>query len=151
MPEISNPPTDILASLLASFGTKPAKVARKSLPKNAKPIPLPQHVAWNLKKTGYREWKATARIVVLQEQICSCCGNSIQAVQQELYELENTTAHSIWHRPEGFGINAQEDLPIRYTQAEPRRVIACAFCKSIDLDEAILAEVRASMQLTFPF
>lgn len=144
---------NLLASLLSSFGTKPKaekrKPGAKKLPANA--TPLPQHIAFNFAKTGYREWRALGKVVELQEQHCSCCGEVTLAVKGEYFELENGHAHSIWLRPEGYGISAQEDLPIRYTSADPVSVIACGQCKLPETDEAFLAIIRNSQQLSFPF
>lgn len=142
----------LLASLLSTFGKreKPAKKAQtKKLPRNA--APLPQHVAFNLARTGYREWKAVARVVEIQEQHCLCCGTITQAVAGEKFLLENGTAHASWLRPEGYGIEQQEVLPIEYLDLPPRQVTACATCRLDQFDAAILASVVSHQQLSFPF
>lgn len=144
---------DLLADLLLAF-KKPLptrKGERCAPPKNAKPIPLPQHIEWNQRKTGYRVWKATGRIIQLEDQYCTCCHTVTSTVKDELFELENTTAHSVWLRHEGFGIENQEDLEIRYVDLPLRHVTACAACRLPDMDVAILAAFSHSEQLCFPF
>lgn len=142
---------NLLASLLADFGKKPAREKKKALPKNAKPLNLPLPEAWNLRKTGYKVWQATGRAIQIQEQHCACCGAVTKAVKNELYILENSASHSVWMRVEGFGIDNQQDLPITYVDVEPITVSACAECRLPQVEEAILAMVQASQQLTFPF
>ena len=149
--------TQMLDMLLASFGKKPKAPAGKR-PPNAKKIdlaPLPVHLAWNEKKTGYRNWKATARIIQLEEQTCKCCGSVTSVVKDELYELENTTAHSVWLRHEGFGIEDSGDLPIRYVDREPRLVSACSQCRLTQREglDHILSKLFDTdpKQLSFPF
>ena len=147
----------MLDMLLSSFGKKPKAPAGKR-PPNAKKIehaPLPVHMAWNEKKTGYRNWKATARIIQLEEQTCKCCGSVTSVVKDELFELENTTAHSVWLRHEGFGIEDSGNLPIRYVDLEPRPVSACAECRHTQragLDH-LLGKLFDTdpKQLSFPF
>ena len=148
----------MLSLLMASFGKKPKAPAGKRNPSNSKKIdlaPLPVHLAWNEKKTGYRNWKATARVIQLEEQTCRCCGSTSHVVKDELYELENTTAHSVWLRHEGFGIEDSGNLPIRYVDLEPRPVSACAQCRHTQragLDH-ILGKLFDTdpRQLSFPF
>ena len=157
VPVASPDASDMLARLMASFGKKPPAPKGKKLP-NTKKVELeelPAHLRWNQQKTGYRNWKATARIIQLEEQTCSCCGTTIKAVKDELYELENTTAHSIWLRREGFGIEDSGHLPIRYVDLAPKPVTACHNCRheqptGLDyvLSELFDAHPR---QLSFPF
>ena len=122
----------MLVALLASFGKKPKTPAGKRNPPNSKKIELedlPLHLRWNQKKTGYRSWKATARILQVEEQTCSCCGTVTKAIKDELFELENITAHSVWLRREGFGIEEPDHLPVKFIDLEPRPVSACAHCR----------------------
>lgn len=170
MPEVSNTvsevatalaatkptPEQTLSALLALFG-KPAKgKAQKvavSKTKTEKDVELPSYLRWNEKKTGYRVWTATAKIVQIEEQVCSCCGTVTKAVKDELFELENITAHSVWLRHEGFGIDQQEDLPIRYVDLPPKPVAACAACRHYSGDELsnILDKICSPVQMNFPF
>lgn len=142
----------LLATLLEQFGKKSAakKAApSKKLPRNAEK--LPQHTAFNQSKTGYRVWKALARIVEIQSQHCLCCGSITQAVAGEKFLLENGVAHATWMRSEGYGIEQQEQLPIEYLDLPERHVTACAACRLDQFDAAILASVVAHQQLSFPF
>ena len=139
---------DLLAKLLSTY-KKPAKVAKpagKKLPRNAKPIVFSQ--AYAEKKTGYRIWKATHRVVTIEPQICSCCGTRTLAVKAEHFALENGTAHAVWLRPEAYGIEMQDNLPVERVETEPRTVSACAFCIEIELS---LRSVFPSPQLSFDF
>ena len=148
----------MLAMLMSSFGKKPKTPAGKRNPPNSKKIDLPDlpfHLTWNEKKTGYRTWKATARIIQLEKQTCNCCGSVTHVVKDELYELENVTAHSIWLRHEGYGIEDSGNLPIRYVDLEPRPVSACAQCRheqKAGLDH-LLGKIFDTdpKQLSFPF
>lgn len=140
---------DLLARLLSTY-KKPAKGAKpaagKKLPRNAKPIPFAHSYAE--KKTGYRVWKATHRVVQIEEQTCSCCGEITLAVKGEFFALENGTAHAVWLRTEAYGIEAQENLPVERVFVEPRIVSACAHCIEIEL---ALRSVFPSPQLSFDF
>ena len=133
-------PEDLLASILSSFG-KPAKGEkrtggdRRSVPVQ-KPLPLP--LAYAEDKTGYRIWRAQARVVMLEEQVCACCGGKVIAVKDELFRLDNKTAHSTWLRHEGYGIEEPENLPVEFQHLPPRLVTACGTCASDALDGAIL-------------
>lgn len=142
--------SDLLADLLVAF-KKPLKGTPAPRAKAAKPEVLPQHVAWNTRKTGYRVWKATGRIIQLEDQYCTCCHTVTSTVKDELFELENTTAHSVWLRHEGFGIENQQDLEIRYVDLPLRHVTACGLCRLPDTDVALLAMFSHSEQLCFPF
>ena len=123
----------MLAQLMAAFGKKPkGQPGKKTTPANAKKIELeelPLHLRWNQQKTGYRNWKATARILQMEEQTCKCCGSVTHAVKNELFELENTIAHSVWLRREGFGIEEPDWLPLRFVDLEPREVSGCSQCR----------------------
>ena len=139
---------DLLAKLLSTY-KKPAKGAKptgKKLPRNAKPIPFSR--AYAEKKTGYRVWKATHRVVTIEPQICSCCGSRVLAVKSEHFALENGTSHAVWLRPEGYGIEMQDNLPVERVETEPKIVSACAFCLEIEL---ALRSVFPSPQLSFDF
>lgn len=140
---------DLLARLLSTY-KKPAKTAKtaggKKLPRNAKPIPFAQSYAE--KKTGYRIWKATHRIVQIEPQHCVCCGSVVQAVKGEFFALENGNAHAVWLRPEAYGIEAQDNLPVERVELPPKQVFACAHC--IDVELAFRA-IFPSPQLSFDF
>jgi len=117
---------DIIAAMQS--GTALAKPARAKPPA---PTPAPTHAvgkAYALKRTGYVSWKALARIIEIQPQVCTCCGNTVEAVRGEFYKLANGTAHAVWLRPEGYEIEAQEELPIDFVWLEPRTVSACSVC-----------------------
>lgn len=132
----SNP---LLADLLAAFGALPPK-EKKALASNdrrkAPPppaLPLPQ--AFASRKTGYRIWKATHRAIQIQKQICKCCGAETSSVKGEFFALENGNAHAVWLRPEGYGIEAPDDLPNVFIDLEDTWVTACAECRSSPLDD----------------
>lgn len=101
---------------------KTQKVAKPAAPP---PLPLPK--AFALRKTGYISWKAIARRVEMQVQICAC-GSCTTAVLGEFYALENGTAHAVWLRPEAYGIEAPADLPIEVVFREERHVPVCGEC-----------------------
>lgn len=116
--------------------------------KKALPPPLPYDKAYALKCTGYITWRALAKVVEIQEQICLTCGENHSVVRGEFYKLENGTAHAIWLRPEGYGISAQENLPIEFSFVEPRNVIACATCADETIEtHFIRATSRAQLEL----
>lgn len=132
----SNPGADLLSSLLSAFGTLPPKEKRKASPKPKAPqeyLPLP--ISFAQKKTGYRVWKATARVLQIQKQICSCCGGEIEYVKAEFFSLENGTAHATWLRSEAYGIEAPESLPITYVDLDPAYVPGCASCRTTPFDD----------------
>lgn len=139
----------LLDSLLAAFGTKPEKTPRKkSAPKAKTPeviLPVPQ--AFAKRKTGYVTWKATARVLQVQEQECKCCGAKTTYVKAEFFQLENGTAHATWLRPEGYGIHAPADLPIVYSDLEPAFVTACASCRSTPFDDLLSLFSPKQMEL----
>jgi len=143
---------DIIAALQS--GTPLAKPARAKPPA---PTPAPKlsvGKAYALKRTGYVRWKALARIIEIQPQVCTCCGNTVEAVRGEFYKLANGTAHAVWLRPEGYEIEAQEDLPFEFVWLEPRTVSACASCLSSPAALAIehcFTIAGARLQLEFPF
>lgn len=130
----SNP---LLESLLAAFGTLPPKEKRKPAPRGQRPaipnLPLPQ--SFSAKKTGYRTWKATSRVLQIQKQICKCCGGETESVKAEYFALENGLAHATWLRPEGYGIHQPEDLPNTFVDLEPIYVTACSSCRSTPFDD----------------
>lgn len=144
-----------LASIIAALrGGKPLppKTRAKPAPK-AKPATTPAlsvAKAYAQKRTGYVTWKALAKIVEIQPQECSCCGTTTEAVRGEYYKLENGQAHAVWLRPEGYEIEAQEELPIEITWAEPRTVSACASCARSGADLLFTIET-ARNQLELPF
>ena len=144
----------LLADLMAAFGTKPPKAPRakansKALPRHAKPLTFAEEYAEL--KTGYREWTAIEKVIHIEEQICSCCGTHTPVVRDELFILSNKVSHSLWFRHEGYGIVEPELLPIRYVDLEARTVTACGYCRLPETDEALLAVIRASRQMSFPF
>lgn len=127
----------LLSDLLAAFGKLPPRAARK--PASKKPASLaavlPLHKAFSARKTGYVTWKATSRVLQVQEQECSCCGGRIEYIKAEFFALENGTAHATWLRPEGYGIVAPEDLPIVYVDLDPVFTPGCASCRTSPFDE----------------
>ena len=151
----SSPSADIeslLNNLLSAFGKKPKaekgqKAKSKSLPRNAKPLTLAESFAFE--KTGYTTWTAKAKIIILEEQTCSCCGSRVTAVKDELYLLDHKTSHSAWFRHEGYGIVEPENLPIRFHRAEPRFVSCCATCASAAIDDVLtlLSSPQLSLSL----
>ena len=132
----ASPASDLLSDLLSSFGTLPPKEKKKPVRKAASPaeiLPLP--TAFAVRKTGYRTWKATSRVLQVQKQICNCCGAEVEYIKAEFFALENGTAHATWLRPEAYGIVAPDNLPITYTDLEPAYVPACASCRSTPFDD----------------
>lgn len=126
---------DLLAELLAALGPAPKK-SKKAAPR--KPLvrdelPLPK--AFAAKRTGYVTWKAVSRVIQIQPQICKCCGAETEAVKAEFFALENGAAHATWFRPEGYGVEAPEDLPNTFVDLEPVYVTACAECRSTPFDD----------------
>lgn len=155
MSEPLSPPSStdaLLSALLANFGTKPAKAPRKAgsraLPKNASPLPF--HKEFAEKKTGYTTWVAQAKVIILEEQTCECCGAKVTAVKDELFLLTHSVSHSAWLRHEGYGIEASEDLPIRPQYLPPRVVSACAACFTPGLSEIFLHLYHEQVQLHLP-
>ncbi len=128
---------DLLSELLSAFGTLPPKGPRvrgKPAPKALAQV-LPLHNEFARRKTGYITWKAIGRNLQVQRQICNCCSGEIEFIKAEFFILENGTAHATWLRAEGYGIEAEEDLPITYTDLEPAFVPACASCRSTPFDD----------------
>jgi hypothetical protein len=153
MDAVKPPVTDLLASILANFGTKPVKEKRKSgerraLPKNA--IPLTFDKAYAELKTGYVNWVAQAKIIMLEEQTCECCGTRVVTVKDEMFLLSNSVSHSAWMRHEGYGIEASEDLPIHAQHLEPRTVSACAACFSSAASDILDQIHHDQVQLHLP-
>lgn len=142
---------EILAALQSGKPLPPktrAKAAPK--PKPVSPPPLSTAKAYALKRTGYVTWKALAKLVEIQPQECACCGGMTEAVRGEYYKLENGQAHAIWLRPEGYEIEAQEELPIEVIWTEPRTVSACAECARSGSDLLFTLDA-ARKQLELPF
>lgn len=147
---VSAPANDLLAELLAALPVVP-KTPRGKSP-TRKPLvpderPLAQSFA--IRKTGYVTWKATARVLQVQEQICKCCGSSTEYVKSEHFALENGTAHATWLRTEGYGIEAPDDLPNTFVDLEPMYVPACPQCRSTPFDdlEALFHPRQLSLSL----
>lgn len=137
----------VLASILSAFGTLPPKEKKSrkpAKPANSSPRPFAQSFAQT--KTGYTSWKAVARAIQMQEQICSCCGSHTTAVKGEYFQLENGQAHATWLRTEGYGIIAPEGLPNVFVDLEPTYVTACAECRSTPFDD--LGELFSPRQLS---
>ena len=154
-PLAASPSTDVenlLNNLLAAFGKKPKPEKRagadrrKPLPRNAKPLTLAE--SFSFEKTGYTTWEAKAKVIILEEQLCSCCGSRITCVKDELFLLDHKTSHSAWFRHEGYGIREPENLPIRFHRAEPRHVSCCATCASAAIDDVL--DILSSPQLSLP-
>ena len=154
-PLAASPSADIeslLNNLLLAFGKKPKaekgqKAKSKSLPRNAKPLSVAEN--FNLAKTGYTTWVAQAKVIVLEEQTCSCCGSRVTAVKDELFLLDHKTSHSAWFRHEGYGIVEPDNLPVRFHRAEPRFVSCCATCASEAIDDVLtlLSSPQLSLSL----
>jgi len=142
---------DLLAEILAAFGTKPARQPRGKTPRR-KPtspqfLPLPQ--AFAKQRTGYQEWKATHRVLQVQKQICNCCGFEIEFIKGEFFALENGQAQAVWQRTEGYGISAPENLPNTFVDLEETYVTACAECRSTPFDDldSLLFPRQLSLEL----
>lgn len=142
---------DLLAELMAAFGTKPPRVPRGKAPRKSStqfaPLPLPQ--AFSKRKTGYVTWKATHRVIQIQKQVCNCCGAETEAVKGEYFALENGLAHASWQRVEAYGISAPEDLPNVFVDLDPTFVTACAECRSTPFDslDELLFPRQLSLEL----
>ena len=128
----------LLATLLSSFGKKPAapKGVKKSLPKNASPLPQAVPQAFNLAKTGYTTWTPIAKIIMIEEQTCRTCGAVHKAVKDELFLLDHKTSHSSWLRHEGYGIEEPDQLEVRAEYLPPRVVSRCPTCISPSVEQA---------------
>lgn len=139
-----------LADMLAALKARPApapKVKAKAA-KRSSPAPRPQAAEFNYQKTGYVVWKPRAKVILLEEQTCECCGSVTNAVKDELFLLDNKTSHSSWLRHEGYEIEHSEDLPIEARWLEPRTVSACATCFRIE--DELRAASAACRQLHLP-
>ena len=139
---------NLLNNLLSAFGKK-AKATKQSgnskkLPRNVKPLSVAE--SFNLAKTGYTTWVAKAKVVVLEEQVCGCCGSTVTAVREELFLLDHKTSHSAWFRREGYDIVEPDNLPIRFHRADQRHVSHCATCASAAIDDVLI--LLASPQLS---
>lgn len=141
---------DLLADILTSFGTLPPKEKRKPAPRKASaPAPsLPLPKAFSLRKTGYVSWTATSRVLQVQEQECTCCGNKVEYIKAEYFALENGTAHASWLRTEGYGIEHPEDLPITYVDLEPMFVPGCASCRTSPFNDLEILFFPRQMELS---
>ena len=139
----------LLASLLSSFGKKPATPKGKPLPKNAQAIPLPLPQSFNQSKTGYTNWIAQAKIILIEEQVCRTCGSVHKAVKDELFLLDHKTSHSSWLRHEGYGIDEPELLEVRAEYLPIRTVSRCPTCISPSVEQA-LDLLFAPVQLSLP-
>ena len=131
---------NLLNNLLSAFGKK-AKATKQSgnskkLPRNAKPLSVAE--SFNLNKTGYTTWVAQAKVIVLEEQVCGCCGSTVTAVKEELFLLDHKTSHSAWFRREGYDIVEPDNLPIRFHRADQRHVSHCATCASAAIDDVLI-------------
>ena len=130
---------NLLNNLLSAFGKK-AKATKQSgnskkLPRNAKPLSVAE--SFNLSTTGYTTWVAQAKVIVLEEQVCGCCGSTVTAVKEELFLLDHKTSHSAWFRREGYDIVEPDNLPIRFHRADQRHVSHCATCASAAIDDVL--------------
>lgn len=146
-----------LAEMLAklqSLPKPPPKVKAKPGAKKPPEAPLPYDVAFNVRKTGYKVWKALSHIIQIQEQRCANCGTMTPVVKGEFYELANGTAHATWCRSEAYGIEFQEDLPLKYIDLPETVVTACAHCRpSSSPFDPYFEQVfeHHDQQLSFPF
>lgn len=138
----------LLESLLSAFGTLPPKEKKKPAQRGQRPVAPDLHLpqSFSSKKTGYRTWKATSRVLQVQKQICKCCGGETESIKAEYFALENGNAHATWLRPEGYGITSIEDLPNTFVDLDPMYVTACAECRSTPFDD--LFSIFQPKQLT---
>lgn len=142
---------DLLAELMAAFGTKPPRVPRGKSPRKSSPqfAPLPLPQTFSKRKTGYVTWEATHRVIQIQSQTCNCCGSVTESVKAEYFALENGLAHATWQRVEAYGISAPEELPNVFVDLEPIFVTACAACRSTPFDslDLVLFPRQLSLEL----
>jgi hypothetical protein len=126
-PPASSP--DLLADLLAAFGTKPKAAPKPKKVKSDTPTPVvrPHPRALNLERTGYSVWEPVARAIHFQWQECECCGGNQKVVCGEFYEFSNGKAKAMWQRHEGYELPA-EPLPFKFYLDEPRLIPVCADC-----------------------
>lgn len=143
-----------LADMLAALKSRPAPAPKSKPGKKAPPAPVPYDVAFNVRKTGYKVWKAISHIIQVQEQRCTNCGQLTPVVKGEFYELENGLAHATWCRAEAYGIESQGDLPLKYIDLPEARVTACGHCRpSSSPFDPYFEQVfeHHDAQLSFPF
>lgn len=148
--------SDLIASLLQEFGTKPLKERRKERRTEPQVIPqTPSSIAKQiaLMRTGYTSWEPVGRAVFLRTQVCQCCGESSEYVDNELYILKNGKSQSRWFRREGYlpGLECK-DLPIEiYRIPEPQPVTVCVKClDNPKLDSLITIMTSPQLSLEFP-
>jgi len=142
LPQVPLSADEMLKTMLANLaGMKPAKAPAKPK-KAAEPIPLTVTQAWNVEHSGYINWVAEARVVQIEEQECTCCGHVNKIVRAELYRFSHAASKSVWLRPEGYGVEHGEDLPIFYDDLPRRTVSACAACRIPGFNFAIQATGR---------
>lgn len=143
-----------LADMLAALKARPAPPPKGKPAKKALPPPDTYDVAFNVRKTGYKVWKALSHIIQIQEQRCTNCGTMTPVVKGEFYELANGTAHATWCRTEAYGIEFQGDLPLKYIDLPEARVTACGHCRpSSSPFDPYFEQVfeHHDDQLSFPF
>jgi hypothetical protein len=145
--------SDLLASILADFGTKPAKQRKANATKPA-PAQTPKSIAKQiaLMRTGYSTWKPKARAIFLRQQQCTCCGATTEFVENEFYVLEHAKSQSRWFRSEGYMPDLEcRDLPIETHRIEEvLPVSACSHCLN-DRTLDALTTFLSSPQLCLEF
>lgn len=148
-PKISK--EDAMAALADLFAEKVTKKA--NAPKAAKkaPIPLderPLAVRFAVMKTGSISWKAVARVVQIERQVCTCCDTETRAVKDEFFLLENGVTKARWLRHEAYGIINPDKLAIQVEELpEVRQVSACAACTAFDLEFALISRKQMELPL----
>jgi len=144
---------DLLASILADFGTKPAKQRKASATKPT-PVQSPKSIAKQiaLMRTGYSTWKPSARAIFLRRQTCRCCGATTEFVENEFYILAHDKAQCRWFRSEGYLPDLEcRDLPLEvHYHEEVQPVSACPQCLS-DLTLDKLTTLLYTPQLCLEF
>jgi hypothetical protein len=141
-----DPIESLLGNILSSFGQgKKAQQEQKLKEKKAKAQAKVDEISSNtiaenfgILKTGYKTWTAIARQIVFQEVECRCCGRRQMQHMGELFKYENGQSHSTWYRPEGYGIEELQSLPLEFhSLPELKLVTACPECKDIDPELAL--------------
>lgn len=148
--------SDLIASILGEFGTKPLKERRKQrraepTPTNQTPRSIAKQIA--LMRTGYTTWEPIGRAVFIRIQHCNCCGSQSEHIENELYILKHGKSQSRWYRPEGYlpGLECV-DLPIEVHKIpDIQPVSVCPKCiNSAPVDHLITILTSPQLSLEFP-
>lgn len=147
--------TDLIASILGEFGTKPLKERRKQ--RRAEPVEAPRSPSSIAKqialmRTGYSTWEPVGRAVFVRVQQCQCCGSQSQHIENELYILQHGKSQSRWFRHEGYlpGLECT-DLPIEVHKIpDIQPVSICPNCIESPLFDTLIT-VLTSPQLCLEF